>query len=137
MPLVEYEYEEMNLPTVDYDAEFTLSSKQISEMFSQLHNFGNDLMVRCSEEVIQLTTMSVSGEMNVHIPIDDLSSYSIVEGGDFCLTYSLTYINKMCITNKLSNEIDFALSNDWPMKINYNLGGDSTMVFFIAPKMNE
>jgi acylphosphatase len=28
MPLIEYEYEEMNIPTPDYDAEFSFSSKR-------------------------------------------------------------------------------------------------------------
>jgi proliferating cell nuclear antigen len=137
MPLVEYEYEEMHIPTVDYDAEFSLSSKQIADMFSQLSNFGTDIIINCSEENISLTTNGITGEMRVDIPIDDLTSYSIVESGEVILTYSLTYINKMCITNKLSNDIDFSLSNDCPMKISYSLGDDSSMIFFIAPKINE
>lgn len=137
MPLVEYEYEEMNIPVVDYDAEFSLSSKQITDMFSQLSNFGTDIIIKCTEEDINLTTIGINGEMRVDIPIEDLTSYSIVEGEEFLLTYSLTYMNKMCITNKLSTDVDFSLSNERPMKISYNLGDDSSMVFFIAPKINE
>jgi proliferating cell nuclear antigen len=137
MPLVEYQYEEMSIPVVDYDAEFSLSSKQITDMFSQLSNFGSDIIIKCSEEDINLTTIGINGEMRVDIPIEDLTCYSIVEGEEFLLTYSLTYINKMCITNKLSSDVDFSLSNERPMKISYNLGDDSFMEFFIAPKINE
>ena len=137
MPLTEYEYDEMAIPVVEYDAEFSLSSKQISDMFSQLSNFGNDIVIKCSEEEINLTTNGVSGEMRVDIPIDDLSSYSIIEGQEIILTYSLSYINKMCITNKLSNDIEFSLSNNCPMKISYDLGDNSLLQFFMAPKMNE
>ena len=74
IPLAEYEYEELNIPNVEYDAEFTLSSKQISDIFSQLSNFGNDIIFKCSEEDISLTTNGIGGEMRVDIPIDDLSS---------------------------------------------------------------
>ena len=137
MPLAEYEYEEMSIPNVDYDAEFSLSSKQISDMFSQLNNFGNDIIIKCSEEDISLTTNGITGEMRVDIPIDDLTSYSIIEGEEINLTYSLAYINKMCITNKLSNDVEFSLSSNCPMKISYNLGEDSLMLFFIATKMND
>jgi proliferating cell nuclear antigen len=137
MPLSEYDYEEMSIPTTEYDAEFSISSKQINDMFSQLANFGNDIIIKCSEEDISLTTNGITGEMKVDIPIDDLSSYSIVEGEEVLLTYSLAYINKMCITNKLSNDVDFSLSNECPMKICYNLGDDSSIIFFIAPKMND
>ena len=137
MPLAEYEYEEMNIPTVDYDAEFSLLSKQITDMFSQLNNFGNDIIINCSETSISLTTNGITGEMRVDIPIDDLSSYSIVEGEDITLTYSLAYINKMCITNKLSADVELSLSNECPMKISYDLGDDSSMIFFMAPKLND
>jgi proliferating cell nuclear antigen PCNA len=137
MNLTEYEYDEMLIPVVDYDAEFTLSSKLISDMFSQLNNFGNDIVINCSEEQITLTTNGITGEMKVDIPNDDLNDYSIIEDEQIILTYSLSYINKMCITNKLSLDVEFSLSNQCPMKISYNLGDDSSMVFFIAPKMND
>jgi hypothetical protein len=106
-------------------------------MFSQLSNFGNDIIIKCSEEEISLTTNGVSGEMRVDIPIDDLSGYSIIEGEEIILTYSLSYINKMCITNKLSNDIEFSLSNNCPMKISYDLGDNSLLQFFMAPKIND
>jgi len=134
IPLSEYEYEEMVIPVVDYDAEFSLSSKLVVDMFAQLNNFGNDIMVKCSEESIHLTTTSVNGEMCVQIPIDDLSSYSIVEGEEVILNYSLLYLNKMCITNKLTSEIEFYISNECPMKIAYPLGEGSSLVFYMAPK---
>jgi len=137
MPLIEYEYEEMNIPTPDYDAEFSFSSKQISDIFSQLNNFSDDIIMQCSENDVNLSANGANGEMKVEIPIDELTSFSIVEGEIITLTYSLAYINKMCITNKLSTDIDFSLSNECPLKINYDLGDDSNLVFFIAPKMND
>ncbi len=137
MPLADYEYEEMHIPDVEYDAEFTLSSKEIADIFSQLSNFGNDIIIKCCEEEVSLTTNGVTGEMCVDVPVEDLSTYSVIEGEKIILTYSLIYVNKMCITNKLSNEIDFSLSNQCPMKIHYNLGDDSSLVFYIAPKMEE
>ena len=75
--------------------------------------------------------------MLVNIPIEDLTEYSIVEGEVINLSYSLSYINKMCLTNKLSNEIQFSISAEYPMKIRYDLGDDSSIVFYIAPKMND
>jgi proliferating cell nuclear antigen PCNA len=137
MPLADYEYQEMHIPEVEYDAEFSVSSKEISDIFAQLSNFGNDIIINCSDEEVRLMTNGVTGEMRVDIPVDDLSTYSVVEGESTVLTYSLVYVNKMCITNKLSNEIEFSLSNQCPMKIHYNLGDDSSLVFYIAPKMDE
>lgn len=137
LPLLEYEYEEMMIPTSDYDAEFSLPSKKITDMLSQLNNFGDDININCSDDCVDFKTKGNSGEMRVNIPVDDMSSYSVVEGEEVNLTYSLIYISKMCITNKLSSDIDFSLSNDCPMKINYDLGDDSSLTFYIAPKLAD
>ena len=135
MSLVDYDYEELFVPNVDYDAELSLSSKQINEIFSQLNNFGDDITIECSENNVSLTTNGITGEMKVDIQIEDLNSFAIVEDEEVTINYSLSYINKMCITNKLSNDIEISLSKTYPMRISYDLGDDSFMVFYIAPKI--
>lgn len=137
MPLIEYEYDKMKIPDTDYDAEFSLISKKITDMLSQLSNFGNDLNIKCSDDCVDFSTKDTSGEMRVNIPVDEMSSYSVVEGEEIILNYSLIYISKMCITNKLSPDIDFYLSNDSPMKIRYDLQDDSCLLFYIAPKLSD
>jgi proliferating cell nuclear antigen len=137
IPLADYEYDEMNIPVVDYDAEFSISSKKICEITSQMLSFGNDLNIKCSEERIDLITDGIVGEMLVNIPIDDLTEYSIVEDEVIDLKYNLNYIAKMCLTNKLSSEVVFCISADCPMKINYDLGDDSSILFYIAPKISD
>jgi proliferating cell nuclear antigen PCNA len=137
LPLCEYDYEEMTIPTCDYDAEFSISSKKICEILSQMVAFGADININCSEEKIALVTNGTTGEMSVYINNDDLSEYCIIEGEQINLTYSLSYISKMCLTNKLSNEIDFFISAEYPMKIKYDLGDESTLLFFIAPKFSD
>jgi len=135
LALSEYDYEEMNLPDVDYDVEFSISSKNICEICSQLISFGNDISIKCDENKIDLVTNSLSGEMLVNINIDDLSEYGIVEGEVIQLNYSLIYIDKLCLTNKLSEDIQFSVSKEYPLKIKYDLGEDSYLHFYIAPKM--
>jgi proliferating cell nuclear antigen len=137
LPLLDYEYQEIVIPSNEYDVEVSLSSKKLTDVLSQLSNFGDNLNINCSEECVDFKVLGDSVEMRVNIPTDDMSSYAIVENEVINLTYSLIYINKMCITNKLSNEIEFSLSNDSPMKINYNLGNDSSLMFYIAPKLSD
>ena len=79
IPLAEFEYDEMELPNFDYDAEFSISSKKICEIFSQMSIFGSDINIKCDEEKISLVTNGSTGEMLVNILIDDLNEYSIVE----------------------------------------------------------
>jgi proliferating cell nuclear antigen PCNA len=135
IPLVELDADLLNIPDVDYDAEFSIPSKKICEIASQLLIFGETMNVKCSEEKIDLSSNNENGEMTVNIPIDDLSEFSISEGETIDLYYSLNYIQKMCLTTKLSSEIGFSISAEFPMRIKYDLGEDSTVSFFIASKI--
>lgn len=137
LPLSDYSYTELVITDYEYDVEFAILAKEITDIFTQLNNFGDDIVIHCSQEDVQLTTQGITGEMRVDLPIDDLNSYAILEEEEFTLAYSLLYLNKICITNKLTKNIDFSLSNDYPMKISYGLGENSSLVFFIASKIVE
>jgi proliferating cell nuclear antigen PCNA len=140
MQLLEYDYTEMVIPTVDYDAEMHLPSKKISDTLSQLNNYGDDINIKCTDDFVDFITKGTSGEMRVNIPIDDMISYAVVEDEVININYSLIYINKMCMTNKISSTVEFSISNEVPMKIKYSLGDDvnnSELVFYIAPKLSD
>ena len=137
IPLIDFDNQLVNIPDADYDAEFIMNSKKICEITTQMLLFGSDIVFKCDEEKINLIANGTNGEMLVNIPIEDLTEYSIVEGGEINLLYSLNYIYKMCLTNKLSNEIVFYISEEYPMKIQYDLGDESYMIFFIAPKISN
>ena len=136
IPLVELENNLMTIPgDTEYDAEFSINSKKIQEICSQLLIFGDIMQVKCSEEKIDLSSTGVNGEMMVNIPIDDLLEYSISEGEMIDISYSLNFIQKMCITNKLASEIEFSISGNFPMRIKYKLDENSYVTFYIAPKI--
>lgn len=137
MPLCELEDNLLSINLGEYDAEFSISSKKIGDIISQLTIFGNIMNVKCSEEKIELISNGINGEMLVKIPIDDLNEFSIVENETIDVSYSLNYIHKMCITTKLSNEIKFSVSAEKPLKIMYDLGENNFVHFFIAPKIND
>lgn len=135
IPLAEFDYSIMEIPETDYDVEFVMQSKQITEIISQMLVFGSDINIKCDENSIKLIAMGISGEMEVDIPIEDLKEYSIVEDEIIQTSYSLNYIYKMCMNNKLSNTLHFCINKELPMKLFYDLGDNSSCVFYIAPKI--
>jgi proliferating cell nuclear antigen PCNA len=137
IPLTDFDYELLQLPTIDYDADFSINSKKICEITSQMLLFGTDIHIQCTDEHIQLITNGVTGEMTVNIPIDDLKEYSIAEDETIELKYSLNYISKMCLTNRLSTNVTFSISLEYPMKIYYDLEEKCSLTFYIAPKVSD
>jgi hypothetical protein len=41
----------------------------------------------------------------------------------------------MCLSSKLGGEISLSISAEYPMALKYSLGDDSSVAFYIAPKI--
>ena len=138
VPLLALETETMAIPDIEYQAEFTLPSSHFHNLVSQLKTFGETMDIKCSEEKIELVSNSQdSGKMSVEIKIDDLSSFSINEGEELNLSFSLNYLYNICLYNKLTKEIDIKLCDMYPLNIIYNFGEDAQIKFYLAPKIKD
>jgi hypothetical protein len=130
----------MAIPETDPQAEFSLSSLYFSGLINQLKLFGQNMDIECSEEKIVLNSITNdNGTMKVHIDNSELSEFSIDEGANLKLSFSLTYLHHICAYNKLSKEVKVRLTEEFPLQIVYSIGGDeaATMRFFLAPKIND
>lgn len=137
MPLNIYEYEVMSIPVAEYDADFSVSSKKITDTLTQLSKFGTELTMKCDEEhiICESTGGSSGAGMKVVIDTDELSSYSIVENETISMRFSLSFLCKMCICSHLSEETTFYVSRGLPMKIIYPLDESerSGLAYYVAP----
>jgi len=139
IPLIDIDEELMSIPETDYQAEFSLSSSNFASLMTQMKLFGDTLQIECSEEKIQMGAVSQDvGKMNVTIPIDDLTSFAIEEGGSLDLSFSLTHLISMCTYSKLAKDLEICISDNYPIRLTYNLGDpESKFVFYLAPKIND
>ncbi len=136
IPLTEFDNDIFDVPDTDYDAEFSINAKKIHEITSQMIVFGSEIRINCADDKVNLTTNGDLGNMLVSIPIDDLNEYCIAEDETIDLLYNLTFLHKMCLSTKLSNDINISISKDCPMKIKYDLGENSRFLFYLAPKLD-
>jgi len=135
IPLMEDDYNYLEIPQREYDVEFSLPAKKINEIITKMGLFGESLEFRCNEERIDLLSSGISGEMKVMIPLEDITECSVVEGEDIAGNFHLGFLQKICLTTKLSEEIQFSISEGHPMKIKYPLQANSHITFFLAPKI--
>jgi proliferating cell nuclear antigen PCNA len=137
LPLMDVEQENLSIPSVDYDVEFSMDSKKFSDLISELMVFGPNLNIMCTEELLEFNSSGDTGKLKVNIPIDSLNEFAISEGEQLDISYSLAHIGKMCLSTKLGGEIGVGISAEYPMSLKYSLGDESTVAFFIAPKIAE
>lgn len=139
IPLLDIEYELMEIPVIDYQAEITLNSNVFATLVSQLKQFGDSLTITCSEENILLSAHSLEkGKMMTNIPIDDLHEYSIEEDQTLEINFALKYISEVAMYQKVAKHIAIFISQDYPMKLLYTLDEEhARLVFYMAPKMED
>lgn len=138
--LMEIDAELMDIPDMEYDAEFTVGSGNFANIISQLKMFGDTLEIDCSEENIMLCSSSLEqGKMFVEMKIDDLSTFVINEGETIGMSFSLAHMHNICLYNKVAKEVEVKIKKDCPIKIIYNLQDteDAKFIFYLAPKMND
>jgi proliferating cell nuclear antigen PCNA len=138
IPLMDLDIDAMEIPLMDYEAEFSLPSHIYASLMSQLKLFGETMNIECSEDKIMLNSSSIdTGKMSTEISIDDLNEFSIDEGKELNISYSLSYLCNIANFHKLSNEIELKFKDDHPIQLIYNLGTeDANVMFYVAPKMN-
>lgn len=137
LPVLDVEQDTLGIPTFEYDADFSLKTKQLCDLTSQLILFGDILEIICDENTIDLKSTSENGNMKVTIPNDDLNEFSITEGETIELSYSLSYIHKMCLHTKLAKDVYVSLSKNYPIRIRYDLDNHGNIEFYVAPKMAD
>lgn len=138
IPLVDMEMERMEIPQIDYEAEFSLSSTNFSNIVSQLKMFGDTMEIQCSEEQIILYAHSTeSGKMSVEISVDDLTEFAINEGQQLNLSFSLVYLNHICGFSRLTKDIEIKICSEYPLCAMYNLTDGAIMSFYLAPKIEH
>ena len=137
IPLIENNYDWMGIPeTTDYDVEFLIDTKMIQEYCGQLLLFGDTIHMTCNEHNIYFATSGTNGDMKIEVKIDDLIEYSLTEGMDMNIQYSLNYIQKILLSSKVFDQIKFHISKTLPLKISYPTI-NSVVDFYIAPKIDD
>ena len=137
LPMIDIQTDLLDIPEVEYDAEFVISSTKMTDILGKLALFGESVRFTCKDESIAMTSQGENGEITMDIHIDYLKEYSIFEGEEIEVTYSLNYLNKMLVTSKLTDMIGIYISKDSPMKVVYDLGKESRMLFYLAPKIDD
>lgn len=154
MPLMEIDAEMLHIPEMEYQVDASLPSKEFSTIIHQMKEFGETIEFHCTEESVDARGKSTEkGVLHANIPINSLSGYAI--GGDVKQSFSLKYLNTICLYEKIAKEVEIHFSNESPMHVRYSIPAppsehvsapenDTTtelpvanVLFYLAPKMDD
>jgi proliferating cell nuclear antigen PCNA len=144
MRLLMIDVQSFDIPTVEYSADIIIVSKSFTDYINELDLFGDNLLIKCDGKDSNNVTLESSGDngkMNLIIDEDYMEEYTVEEGIELNINYSMTYIKKMTNFVKLSKTVELHLSNEVPLKMKYNISDDETqdnyLNIYLAPKVED
>ena len=140
MPLIDIDVEQMEIPEIEYQAEFSLPSATFANLINQLKLFGDAMDIECSEDKITLVSNSLEcGTMSANINIDDLTAFAIEENETVKMSFSLAHLHSIGQFSKLAKEVEIKLKRNYPVQIVYSLDDviPATVRFYLAPKIGD
>ena len=149
LPLMNLEVDLLEIPDTEYTADIHMISSQFTELVNQMSIFGNELQVKCNDD-IRLTGKGEMGSMDAVIKEDDILMYAVEEDTSLDLNFSMSYINMMVAFGKINKKVKIHISDSMPMKLQYGMDDfmdiededdmdeDKNYIrFFLAPKIED
>jgi len=140
IPLVDVDVNKLEIHNIDYDVEFTISTKLLDNIINELKIFNSDLNVICNENIISLNCDGVEGSMKCILydnenDNDHINDYSCTEDINLNLTYSIKLFSMFCCFEKLSHTAKLEFGEDVPMRVYYKFGEENYLAFYLTSKI--
>jgi proliferating cell nuclear antigen PCNA len=131
------DYEILTIPEREYDVKMTIASKFFCDAVAKISQFGDNIELNFDDEKLILHVEGNEGSMKIEMNEKNFETYETFEGQTTHVQFALSYLQKICLTTKLSENIEFSVSKEFPMQIVYLLEDGSTAAFYIASKIIE
>lgn len=135
IPLMDIEQEAFNFTDEESNVDLVISSKLFHDMIANLQIFDEKLTLNFTDKHVQYSSKGHEGGMSMNISFDDVIEYAIPEETQLIQSYSIKYFTIMALFNKLGEEFSMAFYEERPMKGTYNIGEESHITFYLAPKI--
>lgn len=139
--LIDIDSETLNVPEEDYDLDLVIKSNVFKDIISEISTFDDTINFLCTLKKINLKADGDMGNVDIEIKDNDIIEYAAaLEDGDVVdIDYGVINLKEACDFYKLNTEVNVHISNDKPIKINYNIMGceNSYVRLFVAPKIKD
>ena len=121
----------------DYDVDLYIQSKILSNIFSDLSLFGEDISINCSNNVLKLKTESTDNSMVQSISFDQLKKYDVIDSYNVNCKFQLSYLSNITNLQKVFSNVKISLQDDIPLCIYFEDTTELYVRFYLAPKIDD
>ena len=138
VPLIDIASEDApSIDKLEFPAEIKISTDVLTNGINDAQLFADSLVFNVTGDEVVLNTESDNrvAEMKLNKKSDGL--IKLKSDKQVKSRYSLDYLKKMIKAKKLTDKVTLNLSNDYPMKLNFEVPKKVSLNFILAPRVEE
>lgn len=145
--LVESDFEKINIPIQEYEADLELNSNLLLELSKEMSGFGENITIFYNQEDLYFKSDGDNGNYKVIIDLENLNEFTIDEDYNLNISYAMKLFEQICVFTRLSENTKLYISQKKPLRVVFDLDNTEDLddysklinyvVFYLAPKITE
>lgn len=135
LPLIDAEEREQKVPALNFDATITAPSSVINDAIDDVDIIGESVTFLAQDQKLTISSTGDLSRANVDITSDE--DVKIVVKDKHKSKYSIEYLKKMMLGGKLADNVIVNFSQDYPLKMEFNVLNKLQMAFILAPRVDN
>ncbi|MDI6737212.1 MAG: proliferating cell nuclear antigen (pcna) [Nanoarchaeota archaeon] len=134
LSLIDYEREPQKLPSLKFNAKVAVQSAKFDEAINDMSVASDSVALVSENGKFLMKSEGNLSDAKVEFPN---ASVSLGKEGEVAAKYAIEYLAKMSKASKLAEEVGVSYSNDYPLKLEYNVNGKLYLGFVLAPRVSN
>ncbi|MDD4878734.1 MAG: proliferating cell nuclear antigen (pcna) [Candidatus Nanoarchaeia archaeon] len=134
LSLIDYDREAQKLPSLKFNAKIMMPSSKFDDAISDMSVASDSVALVSENGKFLMKSEGNLSDAKVEFPN---ASVSLGKEGEVIAKYAIEYLAKMSKASKLTEEVGVSYSNDYPLKLEYNVNGKLYLGFVLAPRVSN
>ena len=139
--LVNQDEEALQLPETVYSSKVCMPSAEFSRIIRELTQLSETISIKVTQKSITFEVKGdiTTGEIELHRNnVDKLQEQVLIECDEVVKNnFALNFLNMFCKAATLSDQVVLNMSVETPVIVEYKLGTNGSLKFYLAPKVND
>eukprot|EP00899_Mesostigma_viride_P010917 jgi/Mesvir1/19827/Mv13117-RA.1 len=138
MKLLDIDEDSLEIPQKEYMTIITMVSSEFQRICRDLHVISDIVRIKCSGSEIVMSCSGDIGDCVLQIgkEFPDMK-IQLMEDKEIDEVFSLRYLCTFSKAAGLCNSVSLFLSHEYPLVVKYKVGDLGTLMFMLAPKMDD
>jgi len=135
IPLMTIEQEILSATITNTLLDFTIKSSSFDKYITELSQFGDDIIIKCSNESLFMETKGDDGQIQIELEGENLVEFNVIENYHFSAKFPVKYLNILSKFSLNYSDVHLYLDESNPLRI--TMDTEIKINYFLAPKIED